>query len=119
MQKKTYEIMHKDKKTASIDETGHCTVYDEAFMPYSLYLEEAVAHPCEQYHQFLLLVCLPSTDTGQDICEGNLKQYWCTAGRDGQGPGKACTVLPLRVADRCFLGKDSRRGDWLSYSQSI
>ena len=41
MQKKTYEIMHKDKKTASIDETGHCTVYDEAFMPYSLYLEEA------------------------------------------------------------------------------
>ena len=41
MHKKTYEIMHKDHKTASISETGHCIIYDKAFLPYNLYLEEA------------------------------------------------------------------------------
>lgn len=40
MQKKIYIIMHKDKKAAQIDETGHCKIYDEKFMPYNLYLEE-------------------------------------------------------------------------------
>lgn len=36
-----YEIMHQDRRVASIDKTGHCRIYYKSFMPYSLYLEEA------------------------------------------------------------------------------
>lgn len=35
-----YEIMHMDRRVASIDSTGHCKIYFESFMPYNLYLEE-------------------------------------------------------------------------------
>ncbi len=35
-----YEIMHGERKVALLDLQGHCKIYDEAFMPYSLYLEE-------------------------------------------------------------------------------
>lgn len=40
MPKKVYEIMHKDRKVAKIDETGHCKIHFKSFMPYNLYLEE-------------------------------------------------------------------------------
>ena len=34
-----YEIMHKDRRVASIDEKGNGKVYFRSFMPYNLYLE--------------------------------------------------------------------------------
>lgn len=40
MQKNVYEIMHKDRKVAKIDKSGHCKIYYKSFMPYNLYLEE-------------------------------------------------------------------------------
>lgn len=40
MSKTVYEIMHKDRKVAQIDTTGHCKIYFKSFMPYNLYLEE-------------------------------------------------------------------------------
>lgn len=40
MQREIYNIMHKDRKVARIDETGHCKIYYKSFMPYNLYLEE-------------------------------------------------------------------------------
>lgn len=41
MSKDVYAIMHKDRKVAVIDESGHCRIYYKSFMPYNLYLEEA------------------------------------------------------------------------------
>ena len=41
MLKETYIIMHMDRETAEIDGTGHCKIYDQSFLPYNLYLEEA------------------------------------------------------------------------------
>lgn len=41
MQKTTYEIMHKNRKAAQIDTTGHCRIFFQSFMPYNLYLEES------------------------------------------------------------------------------
>ena len=41
MDKTIYEIMHKDRKVARIDETGCCKIYYRSFMPYNLYLEES------------------------------------------------------------------------------
>ena len=38
--KKIYEIMHMDRKVASVSETGKCKIYFKSFMPYNLYLEE-------------------------------------------------------------------------------
>lgn len=38
--KRTYEIMHMDRKVAAISETGKCKIYFKSFMPYNLYLEE-------------------------------------------------------------------------------
>jgi len=38
--KKVYEIMHMDRKVASVNETGKCKIYFKSFMPYNLYLEE-------------------------------------------------------------------------------
>lgn len=32
--------MHKDRRVAKIDNTGHCKIYYKSFMPYNLYLEE-------------------------------------------------------------------------------
>ena len=40
MQKAIYEIMHKNRKVAQIDTSGHCRIYFKSFMPYNLYLEE-------------------------------------------------------------------------------
>ncbi|MCM1123920.1 MAG: hypothetical protein NC416_15165 [Eubacterium sp.] len=40
MSKTIYEIMHKDTKVADIDDSGHCRIYAESFLPYYLYLEE-------------------------------------------------------------------------------
>ena len=40
MQKEVYIVMHKDRKVAMMDESGHCKIYDKLFMPYNLYLEE-------------------------------------------------------------------------------
>lgn len=40
MQREIYVIMHKDRRVAKIDETGHCKIYYKSFMPYNLYLEE-------------------------------------------------------------------------------
>ena len=41
MRKKTYELMHKDRRVARIDEAGHCRIFFRSFMPYNLYLEES------------------------------------------------------------------------------
>ena len=41
MSKNVYAIMHKDRKVAVIDESGHCKIYYKSFMPYNLYLEPA------------------------------------------------------------------------------
>lgn len=41
MGKVIYEIMHKDRRVARVDESGHCKIYYKSFMPYNLYLEEA------------------------------------------------------------------------------
>ena len=38
--KKIYDIMHKDRKVARLDETGHTKIFYPSFMPYNLYLEE-------------------------------------------------------------------------------
>lgn len=35
----TYEIMHSDRRVATIDTSGHCKIYFKSFMPYNLYLE--------------------------------------------------------------------------------
>lgn len=35
-----YEVMHGDRRVASINRTGHCKIYEKTFMPYNLYLEE-------------------------------------------------------------------------------
>lgn len=37
----SYEIMHMDRLTAQIDQNGHSKIYEEAFLPYNLWLEEA------------------------------------------------------------------------------
>ena len=36
-----YAIMHKDRKVASINSDGSCTIYYPNFLPYNLYLEES------------------------------------------------------------------------------
>ena len=36
-----YAIMHKDRKVASINSDGSCTIYYPTFMPYNLYLEKS------------------------------------------------------------------------------
>lgn len=36
-----YEIMHMDRLTARIDQYGHSKIYEEAFLPYNLWMEEA------------------------------------------------------------------------------
>ena len=41
MRKKTYELMHKDRRVARIVEAGHCRIFFRSFMPYNLYLEES------------------------------------------------------------------------------
>ena len=38
---KRFQIMHKDRRVASIREDGTCTIYYPSFMPYNLYLEKA------------------------------------------------------------------------------
>ncbi len=38
---KRYQIMHKNRRVASIREDGSCTIYYPSFMPYNLYLEHA------------------------------------------------------------------------------
>ncbi|MGN0482636.1 MAG: hypothetical protein ACI4HI_03695 [Lachnospiraceae bacterium] len=38
--KKTYDIMHGEKRVARIDMQGNVTIYEPSFLPYSLYLEE-------------------------------------------------------------------------------
>ncbi len=35
-----YEIMHKDRKVAFVDDKGRCKIYFPSFLPYNLYLEE-------------------------------------------------------------------------------
>ncbi len=40
MKRKVYEVMHKDRRVARIDEIGQCKIYYKSFMPYNLYLEE-------------------------------------------------------------------------------
>lgn len=40
MAKTVYEIMHKNRKVARIDDTGFCKIYYKTFMPYNLYFEE-------------------------------------------------------------------------------
>ncbi len=40
MKKNAYVIMHKDRRAAMIDGTGHCKIYYKSFLPYNLYLEE-------------------------------------------------------------------------------
>jgi len=37
---KRYQIMHIDRRVASIREDGTCTIYSPSFMPYNLFLEE-------------------------------------------------------------------------------
>lgn len=36
-----YAIMHKDRKVASINRDGSCTIYFPTFLPYNLYLEDS------------------------------------------------------------------------------
>ena len=38
---KKYSIMHKDRKVASINSDGSCTIYFPTFLPYNLYLESS------------------------------------------------------------------------------
>lgn len=40
MPRDVYVIMHRDRRVARIDETGHSIIYYKSFMPYNLYLEE-------------------------------------------------------------------------------
>lgn len=40
MEKIVYEIMHKDRRVASVDESGRCRIHYKTFLPYNLYLEE-------------------------------------------------------------------------------
>lgn len=35
-----YQIMHKDRRVASLSKNGKCKIYYKTFMPYNLYLEE-------------------------------------------------------------------------------
>ena len=37
---KIYEIMHLDKKTAQIDTSGRCRIFEASFLPYNLYLDD-------------------------------------------------------------------------------
>lgn len=39
----TYQIMHGDRLTASVDTKGRCRIYEPGFLPFSLYLEEEEA----------------------------------------------------------------------------
>ena len=57
-----FEIMHKDRRVASIREDGTCTIYYPSFMPYNLYLEKVV-------------------DDDFDIKLNNLSNfyYWCAS----------------------------------------
>lgn len=59
--KTTYEIMHGEKKTAKIDEQGHCAIYVPELLPYNLYLEE--------------------TDIDIDILVNNITNFyfWCAS----------------------------------------
>lgn len=38
--KEIYELMHGERIVALIDTQGHCRIYEKAFLPYNLYLEE-------------------------------------------------------------------------------
>ena len=55
-----YEIMHKDRKVAVIDNSGRSKIYFKSFMPYNLYLEE---------------------DTDIDTLVNNITNfnYWCSS----------------------------------------
>ena len=61
--KKTYEIMHGEKKVARIDTQGHSKVYEKKFMPYHLYLEDTDTN----------------TNTDIDTLVNNITNfyYWC------------------------------------------
>ena len=39
--KNIYEIMHMDRRVATMNDSGQCKIYYKSFMPYNLYLEEA------------------------------------------------------------------------------
>lgn len=55
-----FDIMHKDRRVARINENGVCTVYYKTFMPYNLHFEEG---------------------SDADICINNLTNfyYWCAS----------------------------------------
>ncbi len=40
MERGVYEIMHKDRRVASVGLSGRCRIYYKSFLPYNLYLEE-------------------------------------------------------------------------------
>jgi len=40
-ERKVYEIMHMDRRVATISDSGQCKIYYKSFMPYNLYLEES------------------------------------------------------------------------------
>ncbi|WP_162610243.1 hypothetical protein [Lachnoclostridium sp. An118] len=42
----TYQIMHGDRLTASVDTKGRCRIYEPGFLPFSLYLEEEEPFVC-------------------------------------------------------------------------
>lgn len=42
-----YEVMHMDRRVASISSIGNVKIFDEAFMPYDLYLEQEEEHDIE------------------------------------------------------------------------
>ena len=60
IKKIVYEIMHKDRKVAVIDNSGRSKIYFKSFMPYNLYLEE---------------------DTDIDTLVNNITNfnYWCSS----------------------------------------
>ena len=42
-----YEVMHMDRRVASISSIGNVKIFDEAFMPFDLYLEQEEEHDIE------------------------------------------------------------------------
>ena len=105
MSKEIYEIMNQERKVARIDEMGRCKIYYKSFMPYNLYLEEEEDID-SLVNNIQLLVRDKGFDVRQEVCKGNFKQHRDASSRHRPRTGKNCIVIPLRITDRCVLGKE-------------
>ena len=115
MGKIIYEIMHADRKVASVDKQGRCTIYEDKFMPYHLYLEETesdidtLVNNITNFYYW----CATRVLTLDRQYAKNFEQYWDVTGCNRQRARSNCVILSLCVFHGCLLGENGNRGYYI------